>query len=179
MMLKRMFLLMSLLMLTNVQAGELYRSIDKDGKVHYSDTPLEGTEDFEKLKLPTEPVPSENLPYETQRAMQNFPVTLYTYNDCGSSCQQARDFLSKRGIPFTEKSLVKQEDIDAYRKASGDNQVPAMTVGKTWLKGFLAEEWNSELDIAGYPKKAFGYRPPVPATSAVTPTDTPPAQPEQ
>ncbi len=165
-MLKKLFLMMSLLMLANVQAGELYRSIDKDGKVHYSDTPLEGSEDFEQLKLPKEPVPTESLPYETQRAMQNFPVTLYVYPACGTFCQQARDFLNKRGIPFAEKSLVKKEDIDAFRNESGDNKYPTLAIGKTWLKGFQEEPWNNELDFAGYPKKNLTYRPAPAASSA-------------
>jgi glutaredoxin len=169
---KRVFLVMSLLILANVQAGELYRSIDKDGKVHYGDSPLMGTEDVEELKLGKEPPPDESIPYEAQIAKQNFPVTLYTYSSCGSACQQARDLLNKRGIPFTEKSLVTQEDVDAFRKESGDSQVPAITIGKTWVRGFLAEQWNSELDIAGYPKKVFTYRPARPASS-------PAAQPAQ
>ena len=29
-----------------------------------------------------------------------------------------------------------------------------LTVGKTLLSGFEAGQWNSELDIAGYPKTA-------------------------
>ena len=170
-MLKRIFLLMGLLMLTNVQAGELYRSIDKDGKVHYSDTPLEGSEDFERLKLPAEPATGDNLSYETKRAMENFPVTLYTYPDCGSACLKAREMLNKRGIPYTEKSLTTKEAIEAFRKDSGGGQVPALTIGKTWLKGFLDEQWNNELDFAGYPKKFISYSP-RPAASAVAPADT-------
>lgn len=172
---KRYFLLMSLLLVANVQAGELYRSIDSSGKVHYGDSPLPGTEDVEELKLGKEPAPDESLPYETQRAMQNFPVTLYTFPDCGSVCQQARDLLSKRGIPFTEKSLVTQEELDTFQKNSGDNQFPAATVGKTWLKRFLAEQWNNELDIAGYPKKVLAYRP-KPSTK---PAPAAPPQPAQ
>jgi glutaredoxin len=170
-MMKGIFLLMGLLIMTNAQAGELYRWVDRDGKVHYGDMPQPGTEDLEQLKLGKEPAPDESLPYETQRAMQNFPVTLYAFPDCGQACQKARDFLNKRGIPFTEKSLLSQEDIDTFRKASGDSQLPAATVGKTWLKGFQEEQWNSELDFAGYPKRVLKYRPSRPAT--------PPAQPAQ
>ncbi|WP_283742633.1 glutaredoxin family protein [Sideroxydans sp. CL21] len=163
------FLLICLAMLANVQAADLYRSIDKDGKVHYSDSPLMGSEDVEKLKLDSEPVPDESLPYETRIAMQNFPVTLYSFPDCGSICAEARDLLNKRGIPFTEKSLVKKEDIDAFHLASGNSLLPAATIGKTWLKGFLAEQWNNELDIAGYPKSAPPTYRPRPAASAVQP----------
>lgn len=171
----RYFLLVGLLILTNAQAGELYRSIDSSGKVHYSDRPLAGADDVVTVKADKAPTPDTSLTYETQRAMQNFPVTLYAFPDCGSACQHARDFLNKRGIPFTENSLVNKEDIDAFRKASGDGAVPKLTVGKTWIKGFLAEQWNKELDVAGYPKTA-PYRPrPAKQPAAVEPPASEPA----
>lgn len=166
---KRCFLLMGLLLLGNAQAEDLYRSIDSSGKVHYSDRPLPGSADVVEMKVGKAPVPDERLPYATQRAMQNFPVTLYSFPECGSACKEAREFLNRRGVPFTEKSLVSQEDIDSFRKVSGDSAIPKLLIGKTWVKGFLAEQWNKELDIAGYPKTA-PYRP-RPAT--------PPAKPEQ
>jgi glutaredoxin len=166
---KKVLLLLSLLILTNVQAAELYRSIDKDGKVQYTDTPFVDTEDVQALKPVKEPVSDENLPYATKVARDNFPVTLYAFPACGSSCQMGRDLLNKRGIPFTEKSLTRQEDIDAYQKASGDSRYPGLQVGNTWLKGFQAEQWNNELDYAGYPKKDTTYHPPVTATSAPQP----------
>lgn len=143
---------------TSVQAGELYRSIDAQGKVHYGDRPLAGSDDVEQLRFSQPPVPDASLPYETQRAMQYFPVTLYVSADCGSPCQSARELLQQRGIPFTEKQVITQEDLDAFRKLSGGNGVPAATVGRAWLRGFLASDWNKELDLAGYPKTA-PYRP--------------------
>ncbi|MBU0620517.1 MAG: DUF4124 domain-containing protein [Gammaproteobacteria bacterium] len=178
---KRLMLLVSLLVMANVQAVDLYRSIDKDGKVHYSDTPLPESEDVEKLKSDILPDPDEGLPYETLRAKQSFPVTLYTFPGCGAPCGLGRDLLVKRGIPFTEKSLVKSEDIDEFSKASGGIEVPKLLVGKSWLKGFLAEQWNKELDFAGYPKTA-PYRPrpaPKPESNGeepAQPEQTPPAQ---
>ncbi len=164
---KFLFMVCALVVMGNAQAGELYRSIDSSGKVHYSDKPLAGSDDVERLKLGKEPAPDDSLPYETMRAKQNFPVTLYVFPDCGSACQQARDFLNKRGIPFTEANMITQEDIDAFRKASGFSDAPALTIGKTWLRGFLAEQWNKELDFAGYPKSA-PYRP-RPAAPAAKP----------
>ena len=173
---RAIFLLLGMTIMMNAGAAELYRSIDKDGKVHYSDTPLADSEDVERLKVGNEPVPDESLPYETRRARENFPVTLYTFPACGSACQMARDFLVKRGIPFAEKSLSKQEDIDAFRSASGDSKLPSATIGKNWLKGFQPDQWNNELDFAGYPKRDLTYHPvPTPAQ----PEQTPPAQTEQ
>jgi hypothetical protein len=167
---RSVFLLMCLLTMANLQAGELFRSIDKDGKVHYSDTPLEGSEDFEQLKLGNQSVSNENLPYETRRARENFPVTLYGFPDCGAPCKMGRDLLVKRGIPFTEKSLVMKDDFDTFRKDSGDSRLPALSIGKNWVKGFQPEQWNNELDFAGYPKKVLTYQPPRPVEPPAAPT---------
>ncbi len=160
------------------QAGELYRWVDKAGKVHYGDEPPPSEAPLvETLKFRDEAAPDASLPYETRRAQQNFPVTLYVGDDCGEFCVQARDLLTKRGIPFSEKNLVTREEIDAFKAASGGDKVPALVVGKTFVSGFNANRWHNELDIAGYPKSA-SYRPlPVPpapaAASQVAPANPP------
>lgn len=138
--------------------AELYRSVDSKGKVHYSDSPLRGTDDVEQLKLGAKPTPDTSLPYETQRAQKNFPVTLYVAPNCGAPCSEAQSFLNKRGIPYTEQNLDTAEKVEAYRKENGGLEVPAVTIGNTRLKGFLDSSWNKELDYAGYPKTA-PYRP--------------------
>lgn len=162
---KRFLLLVGLVIAVNAQADDVYRSIDSNGKVHYGDHPLSGAQDVEALKTVKEPVPDETLPYETQLAKQNHPVTLYVFPNCAQVCKQARDSLNKRGIPFAEKNLASQEDINAFRKTAGEGLLPALAVGKTILNGFLAEQWDKELDFAGYPKNA-PYRAPKPATPA-------------
>ncbi len=155
---KLFLFLCSLFLFGNVLAGELYRSIDSQGNVHYGDAPLEESDDVVQLRFGGEPAPDETVPYETQKARQNFPVTLYVFPNCGTSCQLALGLLNKRGVPYTEISLVSQVEIEAFRKASGGIEVPAITIGKVWLKGFLAEQWNKELDFAGYPRTS-PYRP--------------------
>jgi glutaredoxin len=137
--------------LSTAHAGELYRYIDNTGRVQYSDKP---NPDAERLKFGNAPAVEAALPYETQKAQQFFPVTLFTFEQCGAPCTEARQLLKDRGIPFADKVLVTKEDEDEYRKISGGTQVPAMKVGKTWVKGFLAGQWHKELDFAGYPKTA-------------------------
>jgi glutaredoxin len=139
------------------QAG-LFRSVDSQGKVHYSDSPLPDSDEVEQLKLGAPPAPDDSLPYETRRAQQNFPVTLYVAPNCGAPCSDAQSFLSKRGIPYTEQNLDTAEKVEAYRQANGGLEIPALTIGGTRLKGFLDSAWNKELDFAGYPKTA-PYRP--------------------
>ena len=151
--------------LTNAQADSLFRWMDKDGKVHYGDKPAEDAIGAKQKKFGATPTSGDDeLSYGTRKAKQDFPVTLYSAANCGEACIQARSFLNKRGIPYSEKSLTTNEDVDAFKKLTGGNNIPALTVGKNILNGFEAGQWNSELDIAGYPKTApYGSRPVPPA----------------
>ncbi len=73
---------------------------------------------------------STQLPYATQVAMQKSPVTLYTGGDCGDPCEQGRDLLAKRGIPFSERDAqANAEDAEALKKLVGAIEVPVLTVG--------------------------------------------------
>jgi glutaredoxin len=180
---KRIVLLLGCLavMPSGMQAGELFRWVDAQGKVHYGDVPPVGAAQVTPIKSPAAATPGEDLPYETRRARQDFPVTLYVADNCTDYCDQARKLLSQRGIPFGEKKLVTQEDINAFKALSGFDGTPALAVGKTFLKGFLAAQWHSELDIAGYPKTApyrFSATPPasVPAAASQVAPASPAAQ---
>ncbi|MBI2286534.1 MAG: glutaredoxin family protein [Nitrosomonadales bacterium] len=163
---------------SGAQAGELYRWLDAQGKVHYGDMLPVDAAQVEPRKFPAAAVPVEDLPYETRRAQQNFPVILYVADNCTTPCDQARSLLSKRGIPFSEKKLITQEDIDAFKALSGFDSAPTLAVGRTFLKGFLAEQWHGELDIAGYPKAA-PYRAPgaLPASAPAAASQVAPANP--
>ena len=162
---------------TGIHAGELYRWVDKSGKVHYGDAPATEAVGVERKKLSPDTPDGEDLPYETRRAQQNFPVVLYTASNCGEPCQQARDFLSKRGIPFAEKTLRTKEEIDDFKQKSDIDHSPTLAVGKTYLEGFQSAQWGSELDIAGYPQTA-PYRAPrtLPAAASQVAPANPAAQ---
>ena len=167
------YVLSLVLMVCNaVYADTLYRWVDKDGKVHYGDKPADDAINTEQKKFG---VPSsagdDDLSYGIRKAKQDFPVTLYVAANCGEFCVQARSLLNKRGIPFAEKNLGTKEEVDAFKKLTGGDITPTLMVGKTSLKGFQEGQWNSELDIAGYPKIApYGTKPaqPVAAKPEVT-----------
>jgi glutaredoxin len=171
---KRIVLLIGGLLAVSLptQAGELYRWIDEKGKVHYGDVPVP-VADIEKKKFSDAAESDAGQPYATRRAQQNFPVTLYVAENCAEFCRQARELLSQRGIPFAEKNLATQEEIDAFKAASGSENIPALGVGKSFVNGFSSERWHNELDIAGYPKLA-PYRPrsePAPAAPSAAAKD--------
>lgn len=155
-------LLFSLLIAGATDAAEYYRSVDGKGEVFYGDRPQADADAIERLKSRAESAPNDALPYATRRAQERFPVTLYVADDCGSGCVRAREYLDKRGIPYTEKNLRAPEEIEAFKQASGGNLIPTLNIGTKWLQKFSEVPWAKELDAAGYPKTApYGYRPPV------------------
>ncbi|MGC2520648.1 MAG: glutaredoxin family protein [Burkholderiales bacterium] len=137
-------------------SAQAYRWVDKDGRVHYTQTPPPpDAKDAQKKTLRGSVVESSSLPYAAQTAAKDFPVTLYTSADCGAPCDQARALLVKRAVPFREISVVDQQGIDEVEKIAGKNRVPLLTVGSQVQSGFLDDAYNSLLDSAGYPSSGM------------------------
>ncbi len=79
-----------------------------------------------------------------------FPVTLYTAAHC-APCASARNLLVSRGIPFTERTVGSNEDIEALKRLSGNTSLPFGSIGNQQLQGFSDSEWTQYLNAAGYP----------------------------
>lgn len=115
-----------------------------------------------------------SLPLDLRQAVGRYPVTLYAGKDCGG-CDAGRQLLQARGVPYTEKRVDTNDDIAAFRRATGANSLPVLTIGGQQLKGLNSAEWASYLDAAGYPatsKLPSGWRNPAPTPMAtpVAPT---------
>lgn len=151
----------------SVHADTLYRWVDKSGKVHYGDKTPEDAVNAEQKKFGASAAQGDDeLSYGIRKAKQDFPVTLYVATNCGEYCIQARALLNKRGVPFVEKNLATKDDVEVFKKLTGSDTTPTLMVGKSPLKGFEAGRWNSELDIAGYPKIVpYGTKPAQPAAA--------------
>jgi glutaredoxin len=138
-----------------VQAGQkLYRWVDPDGRIHYTDKPPPGTARAVEKKSLGDAPGTTGLPYAVQRAMKAFPVTLYS-SDCGQPCTSGRRLLQQRQIPFTDKD-ARDPAVQAEMKkllATEELDVPILFVGRTPNRGWQESQWNSALDAAGYPKK--------------------------
>ena len=149
-----------------------YKYVGPDGRVVYSDTPpAANAKGVQKKPLGAgapEAAAGPNLPYALQQASRNFPVTLYTTADCGV-CDAGRAFLSKRGIPFTEKTVKSSKDIDALKQLSGSTSIPVLLIGSAKQSGFEAGAWGEALDVAGYPATSQlppGYKGPAVVSAA-------------
>ena len=155
-MLRSMLMMMLVLASTVVCAQGLYRWVDKDGKVHYTDTPpTNAAKQADKSKLASTPPGAEvGLGYANQIAAKNFPVSLYTAPKCGDLCDQARKLLNARGVPFSEVSVTDSKRQEELVRLVGAAELPALLVGKEVHKGFDTGLYNSVLDTAGYAKSA-------------------------
>lgn len=142
------------------QAGDLYRWVDADGKVHYTDQPPPaGAKKVEEKKLGGNTIDTSELPYATRLAVKKFPVTLYA-SDCGAPCDQARDHLNQRGIPYAAKNpQTTPADGEALKKLVGMLYVPVLVVGSTVSKGYETGAWDAALDAAGYPTSVLVRKP--------------------
>lgn len=144
-------------------AQQVYKSVDKQGRVTYSEVPPAPSTGDKLVGDSASSNPS--LPYALQQVVSRYPVTLYTNADC-APCINARIMLTQRGVPFTERLIASNEDIDAYKRLNSDNSLPMVTIAAQQLKGYEETEWTKYLDAAGYPKASVlprNYRNPEPA----------------
>ena len=171
-------LLMSLLMTASLASAEgLYRWVDKDGNITYSDAPPpKDAKGVQKKKLGDNVVASDddNMPFIVKNAVQRNPVTLYA-NSCGEACDQARALLSKRGVPFSNRNPETDPGAsEALKDLVGQLNVPTLAVGTNSVVGFSESAWNSALDAAGYPRfNVLGNARAAPKSPAAVPAPAP------
>ncbi|WP_313077333.1 glutaredoxin family protein [Melaminivora sp.] len=143
------------------QAQRIYRIIEPNGRVTFTDRPP--TADARDITLPPNVQrPGGDAPLPPLRpAGQRPPVTLYTAADC-VPCVSARALLEQRGIAFSEHVVASGEDLQALQRLSGDATLPFATVGERQLRGFSQQEWSDVLDAAGYaPRERATPAPPA------------------
>jgi hypothetical protein len=145
--------LLLVLLCAGLAQAQTYRWVDKDGKVHYGDRPPPAAAGQVQERKLGAPAADKSLPYAVQQAVASFPVTLYVTADCNEGCKDGRDYLKKRGIPFTEKTVTSNEEVDALKNLIGGSEalVPVLQVGPKSTKGWLQGDWQRLLDAAGYP----------------------------
>ncbi|TXI89556.1 MAG: glutaredoxin family protein [Burkholderiaceae bacterium] len=160
-------------LVTGYANAQAYKWVDANGKTVYSDTPPPPsvkkvtTKNFDTGSN----VSTANLPPELAAAVTKNPVTLYTAPNCGA-CNEGRNLLKQAGIPFTEKTVKSNADVEKLSQVSGDTSLPLMIINKSKFKGLDSTEWRNALNAAGYPDtnklpKDYRYPEPEPAAPPV------------
>jgi len=135
-----------------------YKVIGNDGRITYTDreptaaegkvVPLGGRDAAVTADAGPE------LPFELRQAVSKYPVTLYDTTTACEPCTAAKQMLKQRGIPFTERLLITNDDGEALQRLSGGREAPTLTIGSQTLRGFSSDVWTSYLDAAGYPRQS-------------------------
>jgi hypothetical protein len=152
------------------QDRQVYRYVDPDGKVVYSDRPPPSeAKGVQQKRLGGNFIETTEPSYATRVASERFPVTLFTFA-CGEPCQNAEAMLNARGVPFTKVNVEDPPNAKKLQQLTGEVSAPVMQVGdKLIAKGWNEARWQQMLDQAGYPKAP-------PRRTAARPAQ-PPAQP--
>jgi glutaredoxin len=151
-------------------AAQLYQWKDAQGRTVYSDqAPPPNVRNAQQKSFKGSFIEIGES-YSSKTAREKFPVTLYA-SDCGPFCDQARQLLIDRGIPFSSKDPQASPEAQAeLRKLTGQSRVPVLVVGSDKIDGFETGQWQAMLDKAGYPKTPIpGTKPPPPAAPAGAP----------
>src|SRR4051812_14604420 len=110
-----------------------YKWVAPDGTVSYGDRPPEEggrMVDGPATRSAARSGGDPELPYALRAAMGKYPVLLYTAPNC-QPCDLGRKHLAQRGVPFSERTLHTQADLDALKRAGfEDASVPALSVGR-------------------------------------------------
>ena len=136
-----------------VDAQQVYRWVDADGRVQYSDqAPPAGTKNVQEKNVGGNSIQNNDLSLVAQDAQKKNPVTVYI-SECGEACDAGKAYLNKRGIPHTVVDPTRSLELNKkFKEETGGSVVPVMKVGEKRLSGWSESSWASALDAAGYPK---------------------------
>ena len=144
----------ALLVLAAGAAHAQFKVVGPDGKVTYTDRAPPAVEGRVAPVVKGDSGSGEAaLPFALRQVVTKFPVTLYTASQC-DACEQGRALLTRRGIPFSERTATTPEDRDAWQRLVGGQEAPVLKVGAQVMRGFTSTTWDETLDLAGYPRQS-------------------------
>ena len=161
--------------LAAAQIQQVYRYIDLDGRVVYSDKPPPPTaKDAQAKRIGANSIETSDLSFAVAQAQERYPVTLYSFS-CGVVCDTAQGVLNKRGVPHTMIDVSVGDGAERLKRLSGGLDAPTIQVGDQYATGFNEGKWQAMLNDAGYPKTPPPRttpvgRPPVPIVTAPSAT---------
>ena len=173
----------SALAVAQTQTQQVYRYVDPEGRIVYSDKPPPpDARDPQTKRIGKNTIETSELSFSSAMAQERFPVTLYTFG-CGTVCDTASGLLNKRGVPHTVVDVGVSDGADKLKRLTGALDAPALQVGDQYTTGFNENRWQNMLTDAGYPKTPAPRTapvgrapPPVPEPSTTTQAVTPPAK---
>jgi glutaredoxin len=139
--------------------ADMYKWVDENGVVHFSDTPPYDADNSDIDTLPTYSTPENNVyshennsteskdnrSSPTDSVIKKPKVELYTTSWC-PWCKKAKAFFRSRGIVFVEYDIEKDKAAER-RKAQLDSQkgVPFAVINRKGIHGYNENAYNNLL----------------------------------
>lgn len=116
--------------------AEIYKWVDADGNIQFSDTAPRGRAAEEvKLEINSITIPKAGInPNSTATSRR---VVIYTTDWCGY-CKKAKKFMRENRIAFTEYDIEKSARARREYQRLNGRGVPLIVVGDRTLSGFSA-----------------------------------------
>ena len=120
--------------------AEIYKWVDKQGRLHFTDNPPENKQ-IEEVKLKINTYSSVEIKPLIERLAKPGKVVIYSAEWCGI-CKQAKQYFQKNNIAYisydVEKSRTGKMDFKLLRGKS----VPIIIVGNKRMNGFTASRFE-------------------------------------
>lgn len=132
-----------------IGADTVYKVVDPDGTVRYSDKPPAGSSPAKTLEfrhLPSSPLPDSVLRFRAEmekrisaraadyRNPQRGEIRLFTAKWC-PHCKRAKADLAKRGVAYAEYDIDTPDGMAAFIQASG-RSVPLLVTSSARVSGY-------------------------------------------
>lgn len=133
----RLIILLALLIPAAGLHAEIYKWVDEQGQVHYSD---QKPEDWPVTEIPMETRSYQGISYgtvevDTGKVAPEAGVVMLSASWCGS-CKKAKQYFRRNGIAFLEYDIEKSSRGKGLYEQLGATGVPVILVGKKRMNGF-------------------------------------------
>lgn len=134
---------MFLILLTPfVAIAEIYKTIDENGRVIFSDKPSE-TAEIVEVKVNSVEGPATVAEY-SPGISRSSKVVMYSTEWCGV-CKKAKKYMQTNDIDFKEYDIEKNTNAKRKFKKLGGRGVPLILVGDQRMSGFSVRKLDSML----------------------------------
>lgn len=134
-------------------ADTLYKSVDSQGRVTYSDKPTAHSKPQKTLVIkngPSTPLPpsfankiaTKKISIKANSKQYSGAVTLFSADWCGY-CKQAKSYLNQHGIQYDEMDIDTEQGKQNYFEAGGSSGVPLLVANNQKIQGFSKASYDA------------------------------------
>ena len=136
---KYLALLTILLIVAGPSFAEIYRWVDEEGQVHFSDEKPNNA-NFKEVQIDDKISSYQGISYgtykaETSKTASKYEVIMFSASWCGY-CKKAKTYFKKSKIRYTNYDIEKSSKGKRLYKQMGAAGVPVILVGTKRMNGF-------------------------------------------